>query len=324
VAEAQSTEAGLTTVVFDTAAAQGADGAWRIPLHAWTYRPQDSRVRKAAIAALFKTRYGLTIDEEARPLFDRRVNLLLADNARGKQPSVMVGGRSVLMPATSANGHTRLDVFLPASASASASVIEARAGAAMASVRAVGTEGISIICDIDDTVKDTGVHDRTALLRSTFYRPFKAVPGMVELLQRLGGPNPVVHFVSSSPWHLHAPLLEWLRAENCPVTSLHLKHIRLTDRSIFDLFGSPKTIKETAITGLFARFPRRQFVLVGDSGEADPVVYAAMARRFPTQVARILIRRAPGDARPPAEIAAAFSGLPAALAQVFEQPQEVA
>ena len=42
-----------------------------------------------------------------------------------------------------------------------------------------------------------------------------------------------------------------------------------------------------------ADFPRRRFVLVGDSGERDPEVYAAMARRRSDKVAAVLIRRVP-------------------------------
>jgi len=38
------------------------------------------------------------------------------------------------------------------------------------------------------------------------------------------------------------------------------------------------------------------FVLVGDSGERDPEIYAKLAAKYPTQVARICIRQI--DANP--------------------------
>jgi phosphatidate phosphatase APP1 len=41
-------------------------------------------------------------------------------------------------------------------------------------------------------------------------------------------------------------------------------------------------------------FPRRKFLLVGDSGERDPEVYAEVARRHPDRVAGVAIRRVEG------------------------------
>ncbi|KAI8050230.1 hypothetical protein BDF22DRAFT_745557 [Syncephalis plumigaleata] len=40
---------------------------------------------------------------------------------------------------------------------------------------------------------------------------------------------------------------------------------------------------------IFNDFPHRRFILVGDSGEKDPEVYAEIARRFPDRVACIFI-----------------------------------
>jgi phosphatidate phosphatase APP1 len=43
-----------------------------------------------------------------------------------------------------------------------------------------------------------------------------------------------------------------------------------------------------------ADFPRRKFLLVGDSGERDPEVYAEVARRHPDRVAGVAIREVEG------------------------------
>ena len=52
--------------------------------------------------------------------------------------------------------------------------------------------------------------------------------------------------------------------------------------------------KLSVIRALFKTFPQRRFLLVGDSGEHDPEIYGAMARRFPQQVAGIFIRQLDG------------------------------
>ena len=44
------------------------------------------------------------------------------------------------------------------------------------------------------------------------------------------------------------------------------------------------------------QFPERRFLLIGDSGERDPEVYAAVAKRRGDQVAGIVIREVEGKA----------------------------
>jgi len=45
----------------------------------------------------------------------------------------------------------------------------------------VPEEGVSVVTDMDDTIKDTHVLDRKEMLKNTFVRPFVAVAGMPEL-----------------------------------------------------------------------------------------------------------------------------------------------
>jgi Uncharacterized conserved protein (DUF2183) len=316
------------SMAFDTAAhLDVAKQTWVIPLHAWAYRPQDSSIRKALIAKVFERTYGLSVTPERVLVFDRRINLLLADNLRGQRPLLTVAQHGVAMPPTGANGHTMLDLRLPVSAAAPATggIIQlGTAGSAQTGrVHLVAPTGVSIISDIDDTVKISGVLDKAQLWRSTFYEPFRAVPGMAELLRRLGGADAAVHYVSSSPWHLYAPLREWLAADGFPVSALHLKQVRLKDRTALDIAKSPGETKPPVITALLKRYPQRRFILIGDSGEKDPEVYGDAARRFPAQVTRILIRRAPGDRTGAGRFKAAFKGLSKDLWQIFDEPTKV-
>ena len=65
----------------------------------------------------------------------------------------------------------------------------------------------------------------------------------------------------------------------------------------FVLGGDLATLdqKIRQITQLMIHLPRRQFVLIGDSGERDPEVYRAIQRMFPRQVRSILIRDVLGE-----------------------------
>ncbi len=318
-----------TLVAFDTAGHLDASGDfWHVPSEIWAYRPQDSTVRKGLIAGLFRTQYGLEVTAAHQALFDRRINLLLADNVARITPIVRIGSEVPDYPPTGANGHTTTDARIPVYpatpiATGARIPLEVQTGLGGV-VHLVPEEGLSIICDIDDTIKDTGVLDRRRLWESSFFLPFKAVPGMPALLTRLAGRAGAVHYVSSTPWHLYAPLREWLDEDKYPVSSVHLKQIRLKDATVFDIFKGPEVSKPPVITSLVQRWPKRRFVLIGDSGERDPEIYGAVARQFPGRIARILIRRAPGDLSGSDRFASAFNGLGRELWQVFDVPSEVA
>lgn len=321
-------------VLFTTAARRSADGArWIVPLHAWVYTPQDSRARKAAFATVLKHGVGVAPAEDNRALFDRRVNLLFADNNRSVRLTVAIAGGRYILPPTQPNGHTRAFVELPADAVASAAPngrlpveIVLPAGDARAlkgHALLVAPEGLSVISDIDDTVKISHVTDRARLMQSTFVQAFETVPGMGELYSRWHRQGLAVHFVSSSPWHLYAPLAEMLETGGFPPATLTLKQIRLKDRSILDLFKDAKATKPQGIEALLQAYPRRRFVLVGDSGELDPEIYAAIARKHPGRIVQILIRNVTDARADDARFMAAFAGLDPGLWQLFTAPAEI-
>ena len=317
----------LAIVAFDTAGHLDESGnSWQVPSEIWAYHPQNSSSRKAFIAQLFSAKYGLKVTDANRAVFDRRVNLLLADNIGNVKPVVRVAASAPEYPATGDNGHTATTFRLPVSADAPAGGVRIPLqvdGAAAASVHLVPAEGISVISDIDDTVKDSHVLDKKRLWEATFYQPFKSVPGMAELVKRLAGPAGAVHYVSSTPWHLYTPLREWLATDGFPVSSLHLKQIRLKDTTVFNIFKGPEVMKPPVIEALVRRWPKRTFILLGDSGEKDPEIYGDIARKFPTQVSRILIRRAPGDASAASRFTQTFTGIERSRWQIFDRTDEI-
>ena len=72
--------------------------------------------------------------------------------------------------------------------------------------------------------------------------------------------------------------------------------------------------KEPVLARLLARFPELPLLLVGDSGEKDPEIFAALAKDHPGRVLRAYVRKAtpePGPAR-------RFEGL-----LLFADPAEV-
>ena len=129
--------------------------------------------------------------------------------------------------------------------------------------------GVSVVSDIDDTVKISEVRDKQKLLRNTFMHEFQAVPGMADTYRTWAAAGAAFHYVSASPWQLFDPLDAFFKAASFPAGSLHLKQFRWKDSSFFSLFQDPVAYKKPIIAGLLTRYPHRRFVLVGDSGEAS-------------------------------------------------------
>ena len=77
------------------------------------------------------------------------------------------------------------------------------------------------------------------------------------------------------------------------------------------------------IEELFVRLPERRFVLVGDSGERDPEIYADLARRHPKRVAQIFIRDVTGDVMTSERYVKAFKGLPKGSWRIFKSADQL-
>jgi phosphatidate phosphatase APP1 len=155
-----------------------------------------------------------------------------------------------------------------------------------------------IISDIDDTVVMTHVRRRLKMLltlaRTNAHtrQPFKGVAAFYRALQAGAGGddgNPIF-YVSSSPWNLYTPLIEYLQVQDIPLGPLLLKDYG--DHSLFAL-RDHHTHKQASIERLFETYPTLPFVLIGDSGEHDPQIYAQIAARHPGRVLAIYIRSLP-------------------------------
>jgi hypothetical protein len=326
-------------VFFATAARLAVDGrSWVVPVHGWVYEPEEDSRLRAATLGLFRRALGLEAEDARSTIFKERVRAFLVDNEGGKRMVVRVGKRVHALPESGPNGHFEGELRLPVdevdemrrSGEAGGAWIRFQAVLPAGDERvfagafeAVGDDGLSVVSDIDDTIKVTGVLEKKELLANTFLREFRAVPGMADLYRAWSEKGACFHYVSSSPWQLHAPLAEFTRSAGFPAGSFHLKLFRWKDSSFFELFASPEETKPRAIEPLFAAYPRRRFLLVGDSGEKDPEVYGALARKHPERVARILIRATSGEDADAERFQKAFQGVPRERWQVFRDPAEV-
>jgi phosphatidate phosphatase APP1 len=190
-------------------------------------------------------------------------------------------------------------------------------------VRLMDNTGVSVISDIDDTIKVTEVYSRRSLLANTFLREFRAIEGMAELYRQWAQQGAAFHYVSSSPWQLYDSLAELVEFAGFPAGTFHLRSFRLRDHMLRRLVLIRRRGKLKTIGSLLRTFPNRRFLLVGDSGERDPEGYGALARKFPGQVAAIFIRDLPQRPMDFERCRRAFHGLPAERWTLFNSPAEL-
>jgi phosphatidate phosphatase APP1 len=196
-------------------------------------------------------------------------------------------------------------------------------GSSLGKVYFADRTGLSVITDIDDTIKITDVTSRSRMLSRTFLEPFEPIEGMAALYQKLHQDGAMFHYVSSSPWQIYLPLQQFLDDHGFPGGSMHLKWFRLRDEFFKRWSIIRKKSKAGTIETMIKRMPQRTFLLIGDSGERDPEIYAKIAKRFPRQVREVWIRDIAGnpmsDMRQE-QLARWMRGIPL---RVFRDPSEL-
>jgi phosphatidate phosphatase APP1 len=165
------------------------------------------------------------------------------------------------------------------------------AGAAYANGRALVPDArarFGVISDVDDTVVMSGVARRVAMLvrlalsNARTRKPFAGVAAFYRALHAERNP---VFYVSKSPWNLYEPLVQFFEAQGLPQGPLLLR-----DYGTRMLLGAGREHKRTAIERILGTYPRLPFVLIGDSGERDPEIYADVVRRHPDRIRCVYIR----------------------------------
>jgi len=326
-------------VFFNTSGRLDSQGAnWVLPVHGWVFAPDEQSKAKAVALAALGRLLDIEPTPEEQPIFRRRAWPFLVDNRKRKELSVRVGSRYFVLPESESNGHVQETLRLPVAEADKLALGHEPEGRWIrftldtaegderefaGAVRLIAARGLSVISDIDDTIKITEVADRKTLLKNTFLRPFEAVPGMAEIYRDWAETGMVFHYVSASPWQLYQPLTEFRVGSGFPAGSLELQPFRWKDKSAINLFREPDTLKRPSIDALLAEFHERRFILVGDSGQRDPELYGELYRQHPKQIARIYIRNVTREKRDGERFLEAFNGVPREIWRVFDRPVEI-
>ncbi len=292
---------------------------WVIPMKVYVSEPRP--IQERAITALVRRWYDL--DEQETEIFQSRISVFIADSefreevvfvfdddSEGEEFRFFSEDGTPLR--TNLNGIKNGTISLSRER-AEQLLTQQNSRDGWLTIRAVSEEhegtgrirlippyGISVISDIDDTVKITEMPAGIQIvLRNTFFKPYQAVPGMAALYQHWH--DAAFHYVSGTPRQFFNPLKEYLFHEDqgFPPGSMHMKNVQknflssetwgnigellINDDYTFDQ-------KSGQIADILEAFPERRFILVSDSGERDPEIYRELMRRFPEQIEKVYIR----------------------------------
>lgn len=164
-------------------------------------------------------------------------------------------------------------------------------------------DGDSLVSDIDDTIKITEIPaGGSVVLKNTFCHDLQPVlepEDMAKKYQAFG--DIPVHYVSGGPERLYGPLYDSLITgpAGFPEGTFHLRYFPKPSteegmKTLIDTARSSMTEtfdhKLREINALMDKFPERNFILAGDSGEVDPEVFNEIKRLRGARVKEIIIR----------------------------------
>lgn len=308
---------------------------WSLVIQGCVFDPRIPWLRRSPVMGLIKR--AMRIDRNADEYFRQRMRQFLMTGLKGRVVSVMAAEREFQVAESDYMGLFRGTIELSDEIvsrqvkpmeigrwlECQAILGPSDAREFTGKVQLIEPTGVSIISDVDDTIKHSNVANRRDLFRNTFARNFVPVNGMPQLYRDCAMAGAVFHFVSGSPWQLYEPLHEFCQAEGYPVGSFHLKRFRFREAARKLRMSPQKVHKRTAIEPILAAFPHRRFVLIGDSGEQDPEIYGHLSREYPNQIIGVFIRAIRGESRSSERIQKAFEATDPKLWTLYTEPDEI-
>lgn len=271
---------------------------WQSPLSRSTYR-----------AHFWTNAWGVLRLFMVRPWADVPVRVRLGGQTAGAR--------------TDADGFFRLDLDLPTPLPAGWHPVEAELlDPANGAVLAQATAEVLVpyetpyafISDIDDTflVSHSATRwqrlwvllSRNARSRSAF----EDVAAHYQWLARARTPSPdhanAFFYVSSSEWNLYDFVLEFVAHNALPKGVFQLSQLKRLGQ-LWQTGQNKHATKLDRIVRILEACPGQRFGLLGDDSQQDPVIYAAVVKRFPGRIRVVYMRQVHDRGRPAAEAALA-------------------
>ncbi len=311
---------------------------WKLTIAGHVIQDKEITFRKRVLLRILQKAMKVSPEALASELFRERIQPFVASGEKGLRIKLQVGDEKFLLKSrTRRNGQFRGNVVLErkfalellAQSRDTQGFIECAASIGATQKKSSGQimvlpkKGLSIVSDIDDTIKVTEVGNVRELLANTFLRDFESIEGMAEVYQQWQKCGAMFHYVSSSPWQLFEPLVRLQVDGGFPNGSIHLRSFRLRDQ-MFKRVNEERRGKGGVIRLLIKNMPKRKFLLVGDSGERDPGIYRKICLRYPDKIRGLFIRQVKDRPLKAEKIFKIQNELPNIPVRVFDHAEELA
>ncbi|QGU06061.1 hypothetical protein COCCU_00465 [Corynebacterium occultum] len=157
---------------------------------------------------------------------------------------------------------------------------------------------IGLVSDIDDTVMVTWLPRALLAAWNSWVRHTssrKPVPGMAEFYAEVlrEHPQAPVFYLSTGAWNTFETLELFLAKHRLPSGPLLLTDWGPTPTG---MFRSGQEHKKVQLRNLIIEYPDIQWILVGDDGQHDPLIYGEALAEHPDRIAGVAIRQlSPGE-----------------------------
>jgi phosphatidate phosphatase APP1 len=155
------------------------------------------------------------------------------------------------------------------------------------------TAKIGVISDIDDTVLLTEAWSLPKNIANTFRGNALnriVFDDAVRLYQSFAEKEYPVFYVSSSPWNLHGFLMKVFTRTQLPMGPIFLRDFGIGENQL--ITGTHGDHKVDAIKTILRANHYMKFILIGDTGQHDPQVYATIATEHANRLRRVIFRQA--------------------------------
>lgn len=326
-------------VTYPSYGFQAANGDWRINVDGIAFQTPPLNRRQKMLVRMLTSVMKASDDEIQGEIFQDRIWPFFVEAEKGHSILISIGNQTYRLKRKSQrngrfnswfrlsnslmeqfaedDGEGRIKLrYALATAGSTAEPIDCE-------VELLMNQGLSVISDIDDTIKESTVSNRRELLLNTFVREFRSVDGMAAIYRTWRESGADFHYISSSPWQLFGPLQAMQSNSGFPTGTFHLRNFRLRDQFLKKVMLIRRKGKATEIKRLIKNLPARKYILVGDSGEKDPEIYHKICRRFPDQITGLFIREVEGRPLSPDRLAKLQRVSATCQCAVFRNPIEL-
>ena len=322
--------------ILDSTASQNRLGRWKAEFVA-CYFVKNSGKDLSKIVAWVSEKVGLADDQGARKTVAERLQPFADQILPAHAVDIDLLGLTARLGPSGRDGISVDELSIPGNDYKDGQVARLSAVGGSATpfnITFAKPKGWAVLSDIDDTIKKTLTSSPVGILTTTFAEEPEPIKGMPELykhiVQKLG--NPPFWYLSASPYNLY-PFLRKFRDTYYPNGTMILRDACWMNLAGFlaNLTQGTEAYKVDRIEKLNGWFPKRRFILIGDSTQTDPESYGEAYRKFGGKwVGAIYIRKVTGVAEmdestknAPERFEKAFKGVPKDVWYVFEDAQEL-